>query len=221
MPPLRLPARGRRFFSPAHGGGGSTGAPARRRWLSPAAAAVGVVAAIAVSVVVSGRIGGTDPASPPVRPPMSQHWQDEAAHWVASQVSHSVVVSCDPLMCRVLRASGFPAGSLLDLWPGAGSPLGSSVVVATARVRSDFGVRLDSVYAPQVLARFGSGNTRVAVRVIAPDGAAAYWASLSADLALRKQSGAEFLTSSRIGATATAARAVGRPARSIAACSSS
>jgi hypothetical protein len=206
VPPLRLPARGRRFFSPARGGGGSTGAPARRRWLSPAAAAVGVVAAIAVSVIVSGRIGGTGPSSQPARPSVSQHWQDEAAHWIASQVSPSVVVSCDPLMCRELRARGFPPTGLLELGTRAVSPLGSSVIVATARIRSDFGRRLDAVYAPQVLARFGSGAARVAVRVIAPAGVAAYQGAVSADLALRKQSAAEFLSGSRIGATAAAVR---------------
>jgi hypothetical protein len=206
VPPLRLPARGRRFPSLVRRGGGSPGARARWRWLSPVAAAVGVIAAVTVAVVVSGRIGGAEPASQPARPPASQRWPDEAARWVASQVSHTVVVSCDPLMCRELRASGFPASGLLDLRSGAGDPLGSSVVVATARIRSDFGRRLTSAYAPQVLARFGSGDTRVAVRVIAPHGEAAYRAAFSADLALRKQSGAEFLSSSLIGVTATAGR---------------
>jgi hypothetical protein len=202
VPPLWLPARRRRFCSPAHGGGGRKGEPARRGWLIPVAAALGVAAAVLVPAAVSGRrdavepVGGSESAS--------QRWPAEAARWVASQVSHSAVVSCDPLMCRELRVSGFPAGGLLELGPGAASPLGSSVIVATARLRSTFGSRLTSVYAPETLARFGSGDARIAVRVIAPDGAAAYWAASSDDRAMRRQSAMALLTSARIAATATA-----------------
>jgi hypothetical protein len=212
VPPLWLPARRRRFFSPAHGGGGKTGAPARRGWLIPVAAALGVAAAVLVPAVVSGRIGGGGPAAraqPVARAqPASQRWRNDAARWVAGQVSPSASVSCDPLMCRELRASGFPAGRLLELRSGADSPLGSSVIVATARIRSDFGGRLTAVYAPQVLARFGSGDARVAVRVIAPDGPAAYRRAFFTDLALRKQSGTELLTSNRIAAAPMAFRRV-------------
>ena len=53
VPPLRLPARRRRFFSLAYGGGERKEAPASRGWLVPAAAAVMVAAVIAGSAAVS------------------------------------------------------------------------------------------------------------------------------------------------------------------------
>jgi len=129
-----------------------------------------------------------------------------AAAWVAGQVSRTAVVSCDPVMCRALRAHGIPERDLLVLRPGTASPLGSDVVVATAAVRSQFGHRLSSVYAPAVIASFGSGNLRIEVRVIVPHGAAAYFAELSADLRARKASGAELLHNGLISASAAARR---------------
>ena len=97
-----------------------------------------------------------------------------AATWVAAQVSHSVVVSCDPVMCAALQADGFPAGDLLSLSAAANDPLGSAVVVSTTALRNQFGSRLPDVYAPVVLATFGAGPARVDVRVEAPDGGQAY-----------------------------------------------
>lgn len=49
-------------------------------------------------------------------------------------------------------------------------------------VRSEFGPRLASVYAPIVLASFGSGPNMVAVLATAPDGAAAYRSAAGGDL---------------------------------------
>ncbi len=47
-----------------------------------------------------------------------------------------------------LQAHGIAAGNLLVLRPATPDPLGSDVVMATAAVRSQFGGRLASVYAP-------------------------------------------------------------------------
>ena len=58
VPPLRLPARRRRFFPLAYGGGQRMGAPARRRWLAPAASAILVVSVVAGSVAVSRVMAG-------------------------------------------------------------------------------------------------------------------------------------------------------------------
>jgi hypothetical protein len=127
-----------------------------------------------------------------------------AAAWVADQVSRDVIVSCDPAMCQALEAHGIADGDLLELSPGTADPLGSEVIVATAAVRSQFGGRLSSVYAPAVMASFGSGNRRIIIRAIAPDGAAGYKAALSADLLARKASGAELLSNPRIVAAPTA-----------------
>jgi hypothetical protein len=128
----------------------------------------------------------------------------QAAAWVTAQVSSSSVVACDPVMCSALQAQGVPAASLIELSPSADGPLGSAVVVATAAVRSQFGARLTTVYAPTVLAAFGTGTARVEVRVTAPDGAPAYLSSLSSDLHERMAFGAELLRNDHFIATSAA-----------------
>jgi hypothetical protein len=122
----------------------------------------------------------------------------QAAAWVAMQVSGGAVVACDPAMCGALQAAGVSAGRLIVLQPSQGDPLGSEVLIATAAVRSQFGARLAGVYAPVVLASFGSGTDLVQVRVVAPDGAAAYRSALAADLAARKSAGAAVLRNASI-----------------------
>jgi hypothetical protein len=189
-PPLRLPARRRRFFALAYGGGESKEAPAGawRGWLAPGAAAVVVAAVIAAGLAVSRALPARGrPADD--RLAAAAAVNEAAAAWTGAQVSRSARVSCDPQMCEALAAHHIPAGDLDVLRPGAANPLRSDVIVATAGVRRELGVRLSSVYAPVILASFGSGRTRVDVRVIAPDGAAAYTSELSADLQSRKAAG--------------------------------
>jgi len=130
----------------------------------------------------------------------------QAAAWVAAQVSHSAVVSCDPEMCAALQAKGFPAGDLMALGPAASDPLGSAVIVATETVRSEFGSRLTSVYAPAAVASFGSGAARVDVRVYAAGGAAAYLGALRADEQARRSVGSQLLRNPRISAAPAARR---------------
>jgi hypothetical protein len=76
--------------------------------------------------------------------------------------------------------------------------------MATAAVRSQFGVRLASVYAPGILASFGSGRLRIDVRAVALDGGAAYRAALASDLAARREAGSQLLRNPRIGVPAAA-----------------
>ncbi|HEY7013540.1 MAG TPA: tetratricopeptide repeat protein [Streptosporangiaceae bacterium] len=130
--------------------------------------------------------------------------RQQAAAWVAGQVSRSAIVACDPATCSELAGHGVPAGNLLVLGAAAGDPLGSDVVVATSSVRSEFGARLASVYAPVVLASFGSGGARIEIRVMAPDGTGAYRAALAADLAARRQAAAQLLGNPQISATPAA-----------------
>jgi hypothetical protein len=121
----------------------------------------------------------------------------EAATWVARQVSRDAVVGCDPGMCRLLRAHGFPAGGLLVLGPG---PLGlrfCDVIVATKAVGNLLGSRLERD-APAVIAGFGAGPARIDVRAVAPRGAGAYRAALAADWAARRKAAAQLVTSPRI-----------------------
>ena len=83
---------------------------------------------------------------------------------------------------------------LLALGPSTATPLGSQVVVATAAIRNQFGSRLTSVYAPAVLASFGSGKARIDVRVIAPTGLPHTCPQFRADQQQRKSNGTALLT---------------------------
>lgn len=105
-------------------------------------------------------------------------------------------------MCTALQHDGFPAADLEPLGTGAGDPLGSGVVISTAALRTELGPRLASVYAPVVLASFGSGGSAVAVRVTAPGGAAAYLAAAHADLLARQQDGDQLLTNANVHVSA-------------------
>jgi hypothetical protein len=122
----------------------------------------------------------------------------EAATWIAGQVAASAIVACDPAMCAALQADGLPATRLVVLGTAAPDPLGSDIVVATLAVRNQFGTRLQSVYAPVVIARFGTGAERTDVRAIAPDGTAAYLAAIAADRRSRISAGSQLLTNPRI-----------------------
>jgi hypothetical protein len=148
--------------------------------------------------VPAGRGTGTEKAEEVTR--------DLAASWVAQQVSRTAVVSCDPVMCGALKSHGVPASDLDWIEPNTTNPLASAVIVATAAVRAQFGNLLSSVYAPGIIARFGSGQLQIDIREIAPHGATAYRAALQADLTDRKASGPGLLGSSRIVASATARR---------------
>ena len=128
----------------------------------------------------------------------------EAAKWVAQQVSHSDIVSCDPVMCTALAAAGFPAANLHALGPASPYPVTSAVVVVTPVVHEIFGSSLSVDWAPMVLATFGSGTAQVTVRVIGPHGAAAYQAAVSADLAARETAAAALLEVPGIDASAAA-----------------
>jgi hypothetical protein len=185
--------------------------PARRRRRVPSlvAAIVVLLAAGGVAVAVSRSHGGHSGHGPATasRPAGSQSGSTAsqlAAAWVAQQVARSAIVACDPLMCSALEAQGVPAASLLVLQTGTTSPLGAQVVVATPAVRSQFGGRLDTLYAPSVIASFGSGLDQVSVQVIAKDGSPAYLTALREDVAARKAAGAQLLANKRIRASAEA-----------------
>jgi len=130
----------------------------------------------------------------------------QAAAWIAGQLGSNIIVSCDPQMCAQVRKTGLPAARLMIVPPAASGPPGSGVVVATPAVRDQFGGRLATVYAPLVIASFGSGADRVDVRALAPDGAAALAASLAAGHIRLIAAGEQLLRNKNIQA-APAARA--------------
>jgi hypothetical protein len=195
---------------------------ARRRRVTAALAAVAVVAlAAGVAGVVLGHATTSPRAAPPhaAAPAGGQPGQDpaalgaaatrdEAARWITAQVAPSAVVACDPAMCAALQADGVTASRLVVLGTAAADPLGSDVVVATAAVRSQFGARLESVYAPALVASFGTGAGRIDVRAIAPDGAAAYQSSAAADRRDRISAGTQLLGNPQITAAAAAQAAL-------------
>lgn len=122
----------------------------------------------------------------------------QAAAWIGQQVGSTVIVSCDPQMCGQVLKAGFPAGKLMILPPAARGPLGSGVVVATPAIRNQFGARLAAVYAPLVIASFGSGAERVDIRVVAPHGAAAFESQLASEHAHLISAGEQLLRNKNI-----------------------
>jgi tetratricopeptide (TPR) repeat protein len=187
-----------------------------RQWRVPSlvAAIVVLLAAGGVGVALSlphpGHSGhGPATATRPVGGQSGGTASQLAAAWVAQQVARSAIVACDPLMCSALEAQGVPAANLLILQTGSTSPLRAQVVVVTPAVRSQFGSRLDSVYAPSVIAGFGSGPDQVSVQVIAQNGPTAYLTALRQDVAARKAAGAQLLANKRIGVSAEARAQLG------------
>jgi len=130
--------------------------------------------------------------------------RSNTAAWVASQVGRNIEIACDSAMCSDLAQHGFPPGNLNVLQPTAPDPYGSELVIATASVRSQFGTKLATVYAPEVIASFGTGANRIDVRLIAQDGPAAFGRALRADLLARKSSGAELVRNRKIVMSAAA-----------------
>jgi hypothetical protein len=181
-------------------------------------------AVLAVSAAVAAVVVGTTTASTAPPPPPSRATsagsqislslqaatasRATAARWVAGQVSPSAIVACDHAMCAALQASGVGAGRLLALGPSASDPLGSDLVVATQALRAKFGARLASVYAPVVIASFGSGPARIDIRAVAADGTAAYDSALAADRSARIAAGAQLIGNHRIAVTAAAGTAL-------------
>jgi hypothetical protein len=130
----------------------------------------------------------------------------QAATWVAQQVNPDEVIGCDPMMCAALEAANIQASRLLVLRPSQPDPLGSEILLDTPTLRSQFGGRLETVYAPVSLAAFGSGAARVEVRFAAHDSARAYLAELASDVAARKAAGTEMLRNASIHASRAARR---------------
>jgi len=177
---------------------------------------------LAASALVAMAIGAgvtlafTQPEAPssPVIPHTSNAMQvaagdrQQAAGWIAMQVASNIVVACDLEMCNQLQKSGFPAARLLPLQSTSPDPLGAQLVVATPVIRNQFGTRLASVYAPLVIASFGSGADRVDVRYVAPDGSKAFEAELATDRKNRIAAGEQLVANNHVQASADARKAL-------------
>ena len=124
--------------------------------------------------------------------------RSQAADWIAQQILPSVLIGCDQLMCQALTAANVSASRLSVVQSSAPDPLGVEVIVATPALRSQFGPRLATVYAPLVLASFGSGAQRIDIRYLAPGGTAAFEASLASDRSARIEAGQQLLSNKNV-----------------------
>jgi hypothetical protein len=106
-------------------------------------------------------------------------------------------------VCAELLSRGFPGASLLKYGPQSNDPLGAGLVVDTAAVRAQFRDRL-AVWAPAIIAAFGSGNARIEIRLEFPGGAKSYRADQQKYARARKLIDAQLLTNNRIELSATA-----------------
>ncbi|HEY5988393.1 MAG TPA: hypothetical protein VIV12_18745 [Streptosporangiaceae bacterium] len=171
-----------------------------------------VVATVAVAVTRGRNTAGPSGSSGSVANPgaaarvLAAKARQQAAVWATENVSVNAIMACDPAMCAALQARGIAASRLLVLRAGQADPLGSDVLMATVAVRNQFGGRLAGVYAPVVLAAFGSGTARIDIRVVAPDGTSDYLKAMSADLKARVTVGSQLAHNPRVH-TPAAARA--------------
>jgi protein kinase-like protein len=180
-----------------HGGG--------RRWRWAAAIVVPVLLAAGAIVAVNlaghnapptrptGRLTGTSPSSSPEAVARSQ-----AVTWIVDQVSRAAYVACDAQVYNDLVSRRFPAANLLVIGPQTNDPLGANLVVSTAAVRAQLRGRLASVWAPAIIAAFGSGNARIEIRLEFPGGAKSYRAVQGAYARARKEADAQLLSNRSI-----------------------
>jgi hypothetical protein len=158
-----------------------------------------IVLAAVLAVVLRHHPGGRPTAGAGNGPLAAENRvRAQAVTWVASQVGRDIDVGCDSLVCSDLAQHGFPAGNLTTIQPTAPDPYGSQLVIATGDIRSQFGGKLGSFFAPQVIASFGTGAGRIDVRVIAAGGPPVFRAAFSKDLLARKSSGAQLLRNTKI-----------------------
>ncbi len=198
--------------------------PVRRRargllgsgWITgiviPATAAAAVVAVVVAAVAIAtvfpqrgaspGQITASHPgATPPLNTEAAV--RNQAVTWIMHQVSRAAVVACDAQMCADLTTRGFPGVNLLRIGSQSNDPLGAELVVDTAAVRAQFRDRL-AVWAPAIVAAFGSGNARIEIRLEFPGGAASYRADQPKYARARKALDAQLLTNNRIKLSAAA-----------------
>ena len=208
-----------RLGSSRHAGSGASPgrAPAWRQsgrawWRWRTAALMALILFVAGAAWLATALAGRDVSSEPQaggHARTSQKLATEAAvraqavKWILHQVSPAALVSCDSQVCRDLANNRFPAANLVTLGPMSSDPVGSALVVATADVRAQFGSHL-AVYAPAIIASFGSGNGRIDIRLVFPGGARKYRAVQHAALLARKAADAQLLGNSNITLSPTA-----------------
>ncbi len=201
-----------------HRGRGGRPASRRQRGVLVLSAAAAMAVGVLVTLAFTGQgetarnasaVQSAEPAqSTPSALRTAQANRGQAADWIAQQMLPSVLIGCDPLMCEALEATGVSASRLSVVQQSAPDPLGVEVIVATPALRSQFGPRLATVYAPLVLASFGSGAQRIDIRYLAPGGTAAFQASLASARNARVEAGRQLLSNRNVRASAQASGAL-------------
>jgi hypothetical protein len=203
-----------RLWLQRHTKRGRRSASRRRRGLLALSAVLAMAVGALVTLAFTGnretaqpassvRSGDPAPSTPSALQTAAAN-RDQAADWIAQQMLPSVLIGCDPLMCQALSAVGVSASRLSVVQPSAPDPLGVEAIVATPALRSQFGPRLATVYAPLVLASFGSGAQRIDIRYLAPGGTAAFEASLASARQTRMEAGRQLLSNKNVQASAQA-----------------
>ena len=144
-----------------------------------------------------GAIMATSGSKPPKAVVVGPVQQATVAAWVDSQIDPATVVSCDPSMCAALVAHHYPSKNVRDL-SSPSALKASGVVVVTPVALQLFGSSLVTAWAPAALATFGSGSSTVSVRIVAPQGVAAYEQAARQDQAIRASSEASLTGSKSI-----------------------
>jgi hypothetical protein len=130
--------------------------------------AIGVVIALVAAGCVA-LVAGTGRAAPPrphsaakPSPAQLQAVPNEraAGRWVAAQITPNTTVACDPVMCGYLINAG--VGDEVVVGRGSAA-ISTNLVVSTPAMRQQDSSLLAE--APEVIAAFGSGATRVDVLV--------------------------------------------------------
>ena len=176
----------------------------RRSRIAGFTAAIVLVMAAAITAIALANKG--ENATPGASAATSA--EGVAATWVDRQVSHNAIVACDRVMCGALRKRGFPGGQLEVVEKSSSYPVHAQVVIETPVVRGLFGSSLATNVAPETLVTFGSGRRQIAVRIIAPAGAAAYRAHLAKDEQARRSAGRNLLGSGGVIASPQAKKQI-------------
>jgi hypothetical protein len=137
---------------------------------------VAVIAAGAVVAILLTSGGGAPQPSGSSLATAAPGAQAAAVKWVVRQVNPKTTVACDQATCAALVAHGYSPANLRKI-TSTSALSGSGIVVVTPVSRHLFGSSLATACAPAALATFGSGNSEVSVRIVAPAGpqGAASW----------------------------------------------
>ena len=197
-------AIGRRPPGPAGQRGGGTPRRGHGRLIAVIAGIMvlafcgGAVVAITSGHGDSGASGTTAAATtPPAATAAPTPETTRAVTWVEDYIGPTHAIACDPVVCGLLGASGFPS-STLQVVTGVTNVEQADVIVLTGVLRTQLGNELGALVSPEPLAVFGTGTAEVEVAPIQLYGAAAYARNMAADRAGRRTAGTALLADTHL-----------------------